>query len=153
MKKFWSIILFFASLTACQETCIKPVTVVPYPNEVTLNAGTFNAQGADFHYDEAFEDYARNAIEAFAGSLAFAGGKDCKVAQGKSNSGFVFIMNNTLPEEAYKLTVTRKVVTVEAASLNGVLYAIETLKQMLPVEVYGKEVAADADWTIQCCDI
>ena len=153
MKKFWSIILFFAALTACQETCIKPVTVVPYPNEVTLNAGTFNAQGADFHYDEAFEDYAKNAIEAFAGSLALAGGKDCKVAQGKSNSGFVFIMNNTLPEEAYKLTVSRKAVTVEAASLNGVIYAIETLKQMLPVEVYGKEVAADANWTIQCCDI
>ena len=44
--------------------------------------------------------------------------------------------------EAYSIKVGKKTVEVSASSLNGFNYAIQTIKQMLPAEIYGKTVAA-----------
>jgi len=39
-------------------------------------------------------------------------------------------------------------VVVKASGLNGVLYAIETMKQMLPEEIYTARADADEDWEL-----
>ena len=49
--------------------------------------------------------------------------------------------------------MTPKGVRVEASDLRGFNYAIQTIKQMLPVDVYGKEAAPQADWSLPCVRI
>ena len=146
---FLGILLF----TACTSADVKDITVIPYPNELTIKSGSFDAAGADISYDAEFEAYAKDAIVSFAEQLSKTSGKTSATAEGSSSAGFVFVHNPELAKEAYSIEVSRKAAVIEASSLNGVIYAIQTIKQMLPVEVFGKEAAAEADWSMPCCTI
>ena len=147
--------LAFLTMLICAWCCteVKEITVVPYPNEVEIQNGAFKAAGADIHYAPEFEQFAKDAIVSFGEQLSSTSGKVSQITEGDSDKGFCFRLNAELPEEAYTLKVGKRSVIVEASSLNGVIYAIQTMKQMLPAEIFGKEKAADADWTMQCCTI
>ena len=153
MKKTFIIAGIAALLTACTPKETQTLTVVPYPNEVNIKTGTFDACGADFHYSAGFDDAAVNVITGFAGQLSLVTGEENTAVEGDANDGFVFIYDASVPEEAYTLDITGKAATVRASSLRGVNYAVQTMKQMLPAEIYGKREAADKEWKMQCAEI
>lgn len=138
-----------ALLISCAPQESQTLTVVPYPNEVSIQNGTFDAAGADFHYSAEFDNAAQNIIKGFADHLSLVSGKDSKITEGDSTEGFVFLYDASMPEEAYSIEVSGKAATVTASSLRGVNYAVQTIKQMLPAAIYGKE-KAEGEWTLQC---
>ena len=153
MKKIAIITAIAAALLSCSTPETQTINVVPYPNEVRVRNGMFNAYGADFHYDADFDEATSAVVKSFAGQLSLVSGGDNIVSEGASCKGFVFKMDPQMGKEAYKINITKNAVKVYASSLNGVNYAIQTLKQMLPVEIFGKAEATGADWTIQCAKI
>ena len=156
MKRIFSILAAATVMTAavsCSSGSKEPLTIIPYPNSVTMHSGSFNAAGADFHCSEGTSTMERKAVSEFASALAAASGTECNVTEGNSGSGFVFLADSTIADEAYELKVRKNKVTVKAGSYNGFLYAIETLKQMLPVEIYAGAPAPDKDWTLPCVTI
>ena len=153
MKKAIIISLLAAAMTACAPKETQHLGVVPYPNEVNILDGTFDVMGADFHYSAEFDEMTVDVIEGFASQLALVSGSTNTVNEGTSKDGFVFIMDPSMPEEAYDLHITEKAATVRASSLRGVNYAVQTMKQMLPAEIYGKDEAADKEWKLQCVEI
>lgn len=138
---------------ACQKPVEKILEIVPYPNEVQLADGTFDAAGAPVCYDTELDDYSRNAVISFAEKLSSVSGQESIVKEGDSGNGFIFRLDKNLPEEHYRLKISRKSAIAEASSLRGFIYAIQTIKQMLPVEIFGSEEAADADWNMVCAEI
>ncbi len=146
-----TVAMLSSAACGCEED--KTSGVVPYPNEVNVRCGSFDAAGAEFHYSTGFDEAAKNIINSFAQQLSLVTGTGCPVDENVSEEGFIFIMDTALPEEAYSLTVNRKSVIVRASSLRGVNYAVQTIKQMLPAEIFGKEVAADRDWRLKCVEI
>ena len=56
-------------------------------------------------------------------------------------------------KEAYSISIAENRITVKASSSNGVLYAIQTLKQMLPVEIYTGASASDKVWALPLAKI
>ena len=153
MKKTAFITAIAAALLSCSTPEVKTISVVPYPNEVSVKAGAFNACGADFHYAADFDEATVEIIKGFAAQLSLVSGCESSISEGSSCKGFIFKMDSEMGKEAYKLNITKNAVRVYASSLSGVNYAIQTLKQMLPVEIYGKVEATGADWTIQCAKI
>ena len=151
MKKIFLLLTVIAAVS-CSRNEGPAFNVVPYPNEVELCAGTFDAAGAEFHYSTEIEPLAVDLIEAFAAQLSMVTSKENTIAQGVSDKGFVFVQNPEIAAESYALKVSEKAVVVEASSLRGFNYAIQTIKQMLPVEIYAK-TPASADWTIPCVKI
>lgn len=148
-------VLLLIAVAVLSATAImaRNVTVVPYPDDVVISDGTFNAAGAGFRYDAGFDKLAKDAVLNFAAQLSTVSGKQSNVRKGNSDKGFVFVLDKELPAEAYRLIVDADKALVEASSLNGVIYAIQTIKQLLPVQIYGKELAAEQDWTIPCVKI
>ena len=148
-------VLLMIAVAVLSATAImaRNVTVVPYPDDVVISDGTFNAAGAGFRYDAGFDKLAKDAVLNFAAQLSTVSGKQSNVRKGNSDKGFVFVLDKELPAEAYRLIVDADKALVEASSLNGVIYAIQTIKQLLPVQIYGKELAAEQDWTIPCVKI
>lgn len=148
-------VLLMIAVAVLSATAImaRNVTVVPYPEDVVISDGTFNAAGAGFRYDAGFDKLAKDAVLNFAAQLSTVSGKQSNVRKGNSDKGFVFVLDKELPAEAYRLIVDADKALVEASSLNGVIYAIQTIKQLLPVQIYGKELAAEQDWTIPCVKI
>ena len=149
MKKIIIAFVAVVACVACSTVAENPkITVVPFPNEIVLGEGAFNAKGAAVTYDAALDAATVNAVEAFAQKLSFVSGAESPVSAGASDKGFVFVYNEQVPLEAYVLDVTPETVRVEASGLRGFNYAIQTLRQLLPVEVLGSEPAPRADWVI-----
>ena len=145
-----ALVAVLASCTAVDKTAIQ---TVPYPNHVEMKAGEFSVAGTGFHYDPAMDEASVNIVKAFAGKLSDICGVESTVSEGTSKTGFSFVINSELPAEAYELRIRKNGVCVEASGLNGFNYAVQTMKQMLPSEIFGNEVAADKEWTLPCCEI
>ncbi len=138
--------------TACCSQDPKPINIIPYPNTVEIHNGSFDASGAPVSYDASLEGYSEQAILDFAAQLSTATGHESEVSKGTGSTGFVFAVNENLPAEAYEIEITKKAVKVKASALNGFLYSIETLKQMLPVAIYGGK-GVEGDWSLPCVSI
>lgn len=155
MKK---LLLLFALLAPMSATAKAPtLQITPQPREIKLANGCFNVRGAGFNYDSTLEERTVNAIGALADDISAATGKMSSVAIAagvKSSSeaakikGIYFLKDASMPEEDYRIEIARKGVKVTASSHNGFFYAVQTLRQMLPVGVYkGK---AGGKWKLPC---
>lgn len=141
-----------AACTSQEET--KQLTIIPYPNSVEFNRGTFDFSTAQISFDYRIDNPTRRAIYGFADQLGAATGREVDV-NGCDDTGIMFILSSDLADEAYVIEITKKEVTVKASGLNGFLYSIETLKQMLPVAIYdkGQRAPDGTDWTVPCVTI
>ena len=150
MKKF-SILSLLAILFAFTATA--QINVVPYPNDVQMKDGNFCIKGAKVSYDADMDAPTVDIVKNFAQTLIQVTGAKSSVRKGTAKSGVVFVHNPSIASEAYVLDVTPNVVRVEASDLRGFNYAIQTIKQMLPVAVFGKEAAPDLEWVLPCVKI
>lgn len=153
MRRSFFIAAIAAAVISCGTANDNTISVVPYPNEVNIKGGSFDAAGAGFHYAPELDEASVNAIKAFAGQLSLVSGTEITVDGDAATKGFIFTLDTALPEEAYTLDISKKAVTVKASSLRGFNYAIQTMKQMLPAEIFGKEKAEGKEWTLQCAEI
>jgi hexosaminidase len=127
-----------------------------------LHKGTLRMAGIAVKCDPAFEPLALEAVKRFSAQLSYASGKTCvtstpigladALAAGKVK-GMVFLKDNTLAPEAYTILVSPGNAVVRASGLNGVLYALQTLRQMLPAAIYGSGAAEKEKWVLPCCEI
>lgn len=129
------------------------VDVIPFPNDIQLSEGMFSASGAPVTYDPAMDLRSVAVVKSFAEKLSFACGKESVIYEGSSDKGFIFLLNPDIPSEAYILDIKSEKVTVEASGLRGFNYAIQTIKQLLPVEIFGNKKAPRASWTMCCAHI
>ena len=132
---------------ACSQAKPEAPEIIPQPAEITVSDGSFKVAGASFTIGENIPAEAVKAIEDFRGDLETVTGRKTG-----DKAGFTFTLNENLGPEAYALKVTPAGVSVEAAAFNGFFYAIQSIKQMLPSEIYGK-TRAKAAWILPCVDI
>ena len=138
------------------------IRIVPQPERIELQKGTFKAVGAAINCDASFDGRSRAAVQDFAARLSLASGKVSSfavpvgivsAAESGKIKGFVFIREASLGDEEYRIEIGQKAAKVYASAYNGVLYALATLKQMLPEAIYGTVLADDADWYLPCAVI
>ena len=150
MRHTFLTLLTIALAVACSENKQpQPFSVIPMPNDVTLAEGSFNVAGALVTCDENLDDASAKAVQGFVNTLETVTGKACK--SGK-NGAIHFGLNPNMGAEEYFLQVKPDGVNVEASAFGGFFYAIQTLKQMLPAEVYGTK-KANVAWLLPCVTI
>ncbi|MCM1501443.1 MAG: family 20 glycosylhydrolase [Bacteroidales bacterium] len=137
---------------SCCNSGKESIDVVPYPNNVSLHCGNFQAAGANFYCAPQVSDESKAAIYDFFGNLSALSCQENKALENQGN-GFSFLYDGSLAAEAYTIDVRKKKVTVKASTDNGFRYALQTIRQMLPVEIFGKTPAPEAAWTLQCASI
>jgi hexosaminidase len=59
----------------------------------------------------------------------------------------------TLGDEGYTLTTTPTTVTIQANKAAGIFYGIQTLYQLLPVEIESRELVKNVNWSAPCITI
>ena len=138
---------------ACTDGGQNNYELIPYPESLTPHAGRYDMRATLFGCDEAMDEASKACVAEFAGELAQAAGVKTGVFKNVNNTNFNFKVDESLPAEGYVLDIGRKAVTVKAASLNGFIYAVQTVKQLLPAEIYGSKTVVDADWTLPCVHI
>ena len=153
MKHLSILVIAIFATAACCNHSKEEITVVPYPNSVEVNCGHFDIKGAAFNYESALDQRSKELVAAFAQQLSLVTGAESAVTEDATISGVNFVISDEVPAEGYKLNISKNGIKVEAADLNGFNYAIQTIKQMLPVDIYAKTAAADKDWSLTCCKI
>lgn len=58
-----------------------------------------------------------------------------------------------LGPEGYTLECTPAAVTLSAAKPAGVFYAVQTLRQLLPIQIESRQPVADVAWSVPCVSI
>ena len=129
--------------------------LIPYPNHLTPRAGEFAAAGAAVACDERLDEASRAVVEEFAARLSEASGAESAVTYEAlpAAGGFRFLVDESLAPERYRLDVTTDGAEVRASSLRGFLYAVQTIKQLLPAALYGGAPAVESEWTLPCVEI
>ena len=135
---------------ACTQVNSKDLKLIPYPASVELGSGAFKVAGADFAVDTLLGEPSVKAVEAFMTQLSSSTGKTSEFA---SDADVTFVYEPEFGSEEYSLDVTREGVVVKASSLNGVVYALETIRQLLPVEIYLGQKKSGASWTLPVVSI
>ena len=152
MKKFAFLFALAAILVSCHKPEAQPFTVIPMPNSVEMGQGVFKVAGADFYVEEALPAEVLAVAERFADRMAVVSGRESKISRADSGQKIRVIRNSNLGPEAYAIQVAPEAMVVEASEWPGFMYAFETIKQMLPAEVYGTS-RARADWVVPAVSI
>lgn len=148
MKQIALLSILALALSACSgQKQPQPFSVIPMPNDVTLSEGTFYLEGAGFYTDPDLDAASRKAVDDFRRQLSLVTGKPSAPVTEDGGRKVRFLLNPNLGAEEYALNVNDKGVCVEASAFGGFFYAIQTLKQMLPPQIYGtgKEIT---DWVL-----
>lgn len=138
------------------------INIIPAPLSVREDGGTFKLKGAQISCDATMSDKVMQAVSEFSSQLTLCAGQIYPVSKPSglqenvrrgAVKGIVFCTDPLLVDEAYTINITKKAAVVRANSDNGFLYAIHSIKQMLPVEIYGNAAAEKANWELPCCEI
>jgi len=141
--------------TACADRAIDNAQIIsgiiPAPQCVEVSEGSFNVKGASFDLSGVGDEASVKMLTDFAGQLEKVSGKECPVAPGAAC--FTFSQIADVAPEGYEINVKEDGVKVAASDFNGFFYAVQTIKQMLPVSVYGGKKAPCDTWQLPCCII
>ena len=127
--------------------------IIPAPQSIVAGDGTFKVAGAGISVSEDMDAMSVAAIEKFAGRLGKVTGRKSRVCTGLKEHGISFCTDSTMGRESYRIDITARSARITAADFHGVLYAIQTIGQMLPVEYYGDTAVRDALWKLPCLTI
>ena len=87
MKKLFLLLTIAIAASCATEVHQSNVLdVVPYPNEVQVGEGVFNAKGAAVTYSESLDEASANVIKAFADQLTAISGAESVVTAGTAEA-------------------------------------------------------------------
>ena len=152
MKRLLFLGIVVAAVSACCGKVVEKVNLVPYPQEVTIENGSFDAAGATVRYSADADSLTVALAERLASQLTLATGEQSVVKKGRG-FGINLVLDRSLAEEEYRLHVGCCRVVIKASGLRGFNWGVQTLKQLMPVQIYGDTTAEGINWAVPCCTI
>ena len=155
MKKllYLSVLLCLTACHTLQKEVVfteNDLTIIPQPQSMVLGKGHFQfTQETVFVIDPVLMPARLPFLEQFERASGFKFALQ-KVAL--SGSSVVIDTDKSLPKEGYTLAVTPQQISIKAADYNGALYALQTLRQLLPNEVESTELVK-RDWLVPAVTI
>lgn len=136
-KKTLITLVFISFLFNCknEETVRSEVLIIPQPSEQITNTGQFILSASTgINYDDTFKisaEFLKSYIEE---------GSNIKL---KANNTILFIKDDTLSDEGYSLEIHSKTIEIKAKTDQGAFYAVQSLRQLLPVEIENGSYTKD----------
>ena len=158
MKKSISLLLLSLLMIApsCQKTkeAANEYNIVPKPNQILPQEGRFELNSKVSLVIPSDAPEVKKVADGFAEQLKQTAGISLKEAESVDGKPAIsFVLQEGMPKEGYKLSVTPTLITVTASQPNGFFYGVQTIYQLLPPAVYGKELKKKADWSVPAVEI
>jgi hexosaminidase len=158
MKNYSSIFLLFTTLflascnTENKETATADsFNIIPYPSNLTAKSGAFELnENTKIVATEA----TKNIAEQLAAKLKTATDFDLALTNEATQNAIIFELDESIEnDEGYTLSVTSDKILAKAKTENGLFYAMQTLRQLLPKEIESQSVVKDVKWIIPAVEI
>ncbi len=155
MKRFSVFIVVLLSILAScarrQEAGI--VSVIPEPQHLELQSGSFQVNPRTMIVIPEMNDETRRIAAFLNERFSAAAGFEMKVTDEMTSEPAIFFMNSGLAHEEYAIVVEPKRIVVEYGDGAGAFYAVQTLLQLLPSQIYSSDRVRGIKWTLPCCSI
>lgn len=138
----------FTLAVMCCSMVASALVIIPQPKAMAYVPGpafSMDAKTALISCDE-FKAEAALARQELGAATGFAF-KDSE--EGKS-SLIAFHYEPGMKKEAYRLLIAPMTARIYASDGAGAFYGYQTLRQLLPEEIYSKTVVTDVDWISPC---
>ena len=132
------------------------IDVVPRPASVVTGQGTFTLSSRTTIWTDARDSA---AARHFALDVAPATGFDLRVRIGAGTRGNRIVFrrapakDTTFGPEGYRLVASRAAITITCSTPAGAFYATQTLRQLLPPEIFRDAPIPGIAWTIPAVTI
>ena len=135
------------------EARLRFESIVPKPVSAELHGETFTLTGDTRIITDGSDEGLTNVAEFLASKINPATGFDLKVsAGGEAGAGSVLLSlegaDADLGTEGYALTIEQDRIRLVANAPQGLLWGVQTLRQLLPEEIERSEPAAGVAWDI-----
>ena len=157
MKRFFSIAIILTALVSCSVPAEREaVSVIPQPQHMRIDEGSFAiTRSVPLYLDELTPEMER--VAAFLNErLATAAGFTLKVEEAdlrNTDKPGIWFLNAGMPSEHYYLQVLPKRILIEYGDGAGAFYALQTLLQLLPTDIFADHRVRGVRWEVPCCDI
>ncbi len=154
--------VFALNYASAQEELGPLDRIIPQPKEAILEKGRFKLVGASFKCDNSMDKESVAAVKRFATRVSLVSGKTSSVstpmglkssAESESAKGVIFLKDSSLAPEEYSIKITGSLALIKASELNGFIYSIQTLMQLLPESIFGTSPDTKSKWYLPCCTI
>ncbi|MEC3908482.1 family 20 glycosylhydrolase [Tamlana sp. 2201CG12-4] len=163
-KSVYRIIVVFLVATALYSCQTKEKTnareayhIIPQPQKLTPKDGTFqftaNTQIILSEDSEELRFLGNYLSDMFSRAAGFSLNPTQGTEAGKGN---IYLSLDTAIEgndEAYQLIVSSENITITANHASGLLYGIQSIRQLLPDAIEAKEVQSNVSWEIPSVEI
>jgi hexosaminidase len=159
--KLVSLLLALVWLSGCQKKANvdNQITIIPLPVKMTQGKGWFQLQkGTKIRIRNANEE--ENRLAAYFNHLIKpATGFNLSVKSYDEHilpsDGIVLSLlhSSDFGEEGYRLEVRPERILISANTSQGLFYGIQTIRQMLPLEIESKKIQRKVNWQVPVSDI
>jgi len=158
MKRMLWIFSLCLILYSCKEPLTEEVQaeiqVIPRPQVITVLEGTFEMTSKTSI--KANRDLMVQA-EQLRDYLSPASGYVLPINKRHTGGNLIELKLldelSTLGEEGYEMTITSKKVLITAHRSQGIIWGIQTLRQLFPVEILREAAVDDVAWELPCVNI
>ncbi|PCH74806.1 MAG: beta-N-acetylhexosaminidase [Flavobacteriaceae bacterium] len=145
---FLSITLLSCNSKPTKVFVAEDIKIIPKPLFTELKTGlfVFDKQTTICQLDLE----AKEAVSLLSRKFKLASGMDLTVRIQEENptNTIVFISDTSLVKEGYVLEISAENIRIKAHSKQGFLYGVQSVLQLLPVQIESSELVKNVDWIV-----
>ncbi|MFR3549252.1 MAG: family 20 glycosylhydrolase [Coprobacter sp.] len=151
--------LLSLTIISCkQQNAPNTYSVIPYPNSLVPEEGTFAFnKKTKIICTPSLDSASQEVVRNFSALLNNTAGLKTEyiVEDEKGEKNIVFFdLDTSIVDEGYSLDIDPSKIIIKASSAAGFYYAVQSLKQMLPIAVYEDKKSDSAQkWEVPCVHI
>lgn len=158
-KNIFYLILILTALNLVQlfaQNHNVQLNIIPEPQSVILQKGYFEINNSTkilfSQKDESIANYLKSILQPSTGYNL-----EVEKLSGKKFSNAVILETkegkSDLGKEGYELIVSDKNIFIKANSENGLFYGVQTLRQLLPIQIESKTKVENVEWKVPSVEI
>ena len=158
-SRFYSLPLFlllglFLMLSSCapkksKQLLVTQANIIPAPQQLEIGGGNFTLTKASTLFAIPEFKTASNFLKVYL----FNGAGIDLISAPQTAATIVIIKDTLLSKEGYRLTISKKRITIKASDGAGAFYAIQSLRHILPPDVEQENTSGVDTITIPCLEI
>ncbi|MDD4971503.1 MAG: glycoside hydrolase family 20 protein [Paludibacter sp.] len=142
----------FLLLGTCSFSSVSAVeyNIIPYPQQLIPKSGSFTFNNRTKVVCSSSKPEVLRLAGQFADQIKVVTGLKLEISYKTSHdtaNSVIFQSSVSTNPEGYKLSVSPKTIRIQAGAANGFFYALQTLYQLMPVEIYGKKQIPGKNWS------
>ena len=117
------------------------VSVIPEPTFMEAGEGAFKLTPktqANFLFEAPEMEYVATALENMT-SEVFGEGIRMNLSSLDATHGINFILDETIPNEGYRMEVAPETIDIASSGAAGAFYALQTLRQLMSAEAFAAD--------------